>query len=121
MLGNRLQTNNTQRVQIGLGRPIFTIALYVIVIWREFNCVRIPQSEANKSVNRWGNLHATGGVVPPSVFNLPSLCEHQIQLFTRLRCLLLHLNPEHFYRLKKEHKVSLEVNNPAKTHTYLDS
>jgi hypothetical protein len=44
-----------------LRRPIFIIALYVIVLWREFNCVRIPQSEANKSANRWGNLRAKGG------------------------------------------------------------
>jgi hypothetical protein len=28
-----------------------------------------PQSEANKSANRWGILRAKGGVVPPSVFN----------------------------------------------------
>ena len=24
------------------------IVLYVIVLWRKFNCVKIPQSEANK-------------------------------------------------------------------------
>ena len=72
-------------------RPIFIISLFVIVLWREFICVKIPQGEANKSANRWGNLCAKGGVVPPSVVNLPSLCEHQIQLFTLLR-LLLHLN-----------------------------
>ncbi len=31
--------------------------------------VKIPQSEANKSANRWGNLRAKGGiVVPPSVY-----------------------------------------------------
>jgi hypothetical protein len=43
-----------------LWRPIFIIAVYVIVLWREFYCVKIPQSEANKSANRWGNLRAKG-------------------------------------------------------------
>jgi hypothetical protein len=33
---------------IELWRPIFIIALYVIVLWRQFNCVKIPQSGANK-------------------------------------------------------------------------
>jgi hypothetical protein len=27
--------------------------------------LKIPQSEANKSANRWGNLRAKGGVVVP--------------------------------------------------------
>jgi hypothetical protein len=44
-------------------RPIFIIALFVIALWREFNCVKIPQGEANKSANRWGNLRAKGGVL----------------------------------------------------------
>ncbi len=57
---------------------IFIIALFVIVLWREFNCAKIPQGEANKSANRWGDLRAKGGVMPPSVFNWPSSCEHQI-------------------------------------------
>jgi hypothetical protein len=56
------------------------------------NRVRIPQGEANKSAIGWGNLRAKGGVVPPSVFNLPGSCAHQINFFTRPRCLLLHLN-----------------------------
>jgi hypothetical protein len=56
---------------MSLWRPIFIIALYVIVFWREFNSVKIPQGEANKPANRWGNLRAKGGVVPPSVFHLP--------------------------------------------------
>jgi hypothetical protein len=45
-----------------LWRPVFISAFYIIVLWREFNCVKIPQSEANKSTNRWGNLRAKGGV-----------------------------------------------------------
>jgi hypothetical protein len=36
-------------------------------------------------------LRAIGGLVPPSVFNLPYSCEHQIQFLTLLPCLLLHL------------------------------
>jgi hypothetical protein len=51
-----LEKNNT------LWRPIFISALYIIVLWREFNYVKIPQGEANKSANRWGNLRAKGGV-----------------------------------------------------------
>jgi hypothetical protein len=51
-----------------LWRPIFIIALFVVVLWREFNCVKIPQGEANKSAKRWGNLRAKCGVVPPSVY-----------------------------------------------------
>ncbi len=49
-----------------------------MVLWRELNYVKIPQGEANKSAKRWGNLRAKGGAVPPSVFNLPYSCEHQI-------------------------------------------
>ncbi len=55
-------------LSIVLWRPIFIIALYVIVLWREFNCVKKPQSKVNKSVNHWGNLRAKGGVVPLSVY-----------------------------------------------------
>ncbi len=44
------------------------IVLYVIVLWRKFNCVKIPQSEANKIRESLGNLRAKGGVVPPSVY-----------------------------------------------------
>jgi hypothetical protein len=72
--------------------PAYYIALYVIVLWREFNCVKIPQSEANKSANSWGNLRAKGGVVLPSVYTYPCSCADQIQSFnhsTRLRCLFL--------------------------------
>ncbi len=36
---------------------------YTVVLWRELNCVKISQGEANKSANRWGNLRAKGGVV----------------------------------------------------------
>ncbi len=62
-----------------LWRPTFIIALFVIVLWREFNWVlKIPRGEANKSANRWGNIRAKGGVVPPSVLLLPSSCAHQI-------------------------------------------
>jgi hypothetical protein len=43
--------------------------LLYLVLWRELNCVKITQSEANKSANRWGKLSAKrGGVVPPSVY-----------------------------------------------------
>jgi hypothetical protein len=49
-------------------RPIFIIVLFFIVLWRELNCIKIPQGEADKSANLWGNLRAKGGVVPPSVY-----------------------------------------------------
>ncbi len=60
-------------------RPIFIIALFVTVLWREFNSVKISQGEANKSANRWGNLRAKGGVVPPLVLELPSSCAVRIK------------------------------------------
>jgi len=41
-----------------LWRPIFIIALFVIVLWREFNCVKIPQGEANKSAKIAGVIYA---------------------------------------------------------------
>jgi hypothetical protein len=65
---------------IFLWRPTFIIALFVVVLWRELTVskLKIPQGEANKSANRWDNLHAKGGVVLPSVFKLPYSCEHQI-------------------------------------------
>jgi hypothetical protein len=54
------------------GKPTVAAYIYyciiVIVLWRELNCVKIPQGDANKSANRWGNLRAKGGVVPPSVY-----------------------------------------------------
>jgi hypothetical protein len=72
-------------------RPIFIIVLFVIVLWRELNSVKIPQDEANKSANRWGNLRAKGGVVPPSVYSILSLARVRIKYVppTRLRCLFL--------------------------------
>ncbi len=71
--------------------PIFIIALYVIVLWREFNCVKILQSEANKSANRWGNLRAKGGVLP--VQSILSLARLRIKYIypKRFRCLFLLL------------------------------
>jgi hypothetical protein len=33
---------------INLWRPIFIIELFVIVLWREFNCVKIPQGAARQ-------------------------------------------------------------------------
>jgi hypothetical protein len=47
------------------------IVQFILVLRCELNCVKIPQGETNKSANRWGNLRAKGGVVLPSVFNLP--------------------------------------------------
>jgi hypothetical protein len=41
---------------------------FVIVLWRELNCVKSPQGEANKSASRRGDLRGKGGVVSPSVF-----------------------------------------------------
>jgi hypothetical protein len=38
----------TQRITNMLWRPIYIIILYVIVLWRKFNYVKISQSEANK-------------------------------------------------------------------------
>ncbi len=75
-----------------LWRPIFIIVQFLIVSRRELNGVKIPQGEENKSANRWGNLRAKGGVVPPSVFNLPYSCEQKNKIFTQFRCLLLHVN-----------------------------
>jgi hypothetical protein len=34
-------------------RPIFIIVLLVIELWRELNCVKIPQGDAKKSANRF--------------------------------------------------------------------
>jgi hypothetical protein len=48
-------------------QPIFIIVQFIIVLWRELNCVKIPQGKANKSTNNWGDLRAKGGVLPPSV------------------------------------------------------
>jgi hypothetical protein len=47
-------------------------------LWRKFNCVKIPQGEANKSANRWGSFGAKGGVVPPLVFIQLLTCANQI-------------------------------------------
>jgi hypothetical protein len=81
---------------------IIIIALFVIVLWREFNWVlKIPRGEANKSANRWGKKRAKVGVVPPSVLLLPTPCAHQIFFFTRHRCLLLHLNKTYKVRGKQ--------------------
>jgi hypothetical protein len=55
-------------VIINLWRPLFIIVQFVIVLWRELNCVKIPQGETNKSANRGGHLRAKGEVVPPSVY-----------------------------------------------------
>jgi hypothetical protein len=61
--------SNLTKHLIILWRPLFIIVLFIIVLWRELNCVKIPQGEVNKSANRWGNLRAKGGVVvPPSVY-----------------------------------------------------
>jgi hypothetical protein len=35
-------TRGKNKTYYGLWRPIFIILLYVIVIWRKFNCVKIP-------------------------------------------------------------------------------
>jgi len=101
-------SNNFEKSRLELNREYFlryqTLEIYCIVaayiyycIVRLSNmaqviCVRIPQGEANKSANRWGNLCAKGGVVPQKLYHLQSSCEHQINFFTRLSCLLLHLN-----------------------------
>jgi hypothetical protein len=84
--------------EIVLWRPLFFIALFVIVLWREFICVKIPQGEANKSANRWVNLRAKGGVIPPSVLHLPSSCAHQIYFFTRLAVYFLVSTVRYFTR-----------------------
>ncbi len=71
---------------------IFIIVQFVIVLWRELNCVKIPQGEANKSANRWGNLRAKGGVVPPSVYtSIPSLDR------VRFKYISLHDFAAYFY------------------------
>jgi hypothetical protein len=72
-------------------QPIFIILLFVIVLWRDLNCVKIPQGQANKSANCWGNLRAKGGVVPSSVYTVLSLARVRIKYIppTRLRCLFL--------------------------------
>jgi hypothetical protein len=43
-----------------LWRPIFIIVQFFIVLWRELNCVKIPEGDANKSANLWGILRAKG-------------------------------------------------------------
>jgi hypothetical protein len=69
-----------------LWRPMFIIVQSVIVLWRELNYVKIPQSDANKSANLWGILR--GKVSSQS---LTSLARVRIKYTssTRLRCLFL--------------------------------
>ena len=52
---------------------IYIIALFDILFFREFNCVKIPQGEGNKSANSWGNLRAKGGgvILSPLVYIRP--------------------------------------------------
>jgi hypothetical protein len=86
-------TSNTSNIV--LWWPIFIISLFVIVLWREFNCVKIPQGEANKSANRWGNLRAKGGVVPPLVYMVRYLafsCADKIHSFYTTLLLISTLN-----------------------------
>jgi hypothetical protein len=45
--GEGMLTNN-----MILWWPIFIIVLFVIVLWRELNCVKTSQCDANKSANR---------------------------------------------------------------------
>jgi hypothetical protein len=86
-----------------LWRPIFIIIQFVIVLWRELNCVKIPQCEANKSANRWGNLRAKGGVVPPSVYIYLSLLVCGSNIF------LLHDFAAYFYLQQYLHLVFIYV------------
>ena len=67
---NKTCVENNAKIQkiMILWRPIFIIVMYVIVLWRKFNCVKSPKVRQIKSANRWGNLGAKGGVVPPSVY-----------------------------------------------------
>jgi hypothetical protein len=70
-------------------RPIFIIILFVIVLLRELNCVKTPQCDANKSVNRLD-------IYAPKVelYHLQSSTwlarVHIIYIHQRLRC-LFHL------------------------------
>ncbi len=56
-----------------LWRPIFTIVLFVIVLWRELNCIKKTQCDVNKSANRLE-------IYAPKVeqYHLQSSCAHQI-------------------------------------------
>ncbi len=51
--------------------PIFIIVLFVTVLWRELNCVKIPQCDANKSTNRLDIYE-------------PKMEQYQLQSFTCL-------------------------------------
>jgi hypothetical protein len=44
---------NNETINNILWRPIFIIVQFVIVLWLELNCVKIPQDDANKSANRF--------------------------------------------------------------------
>jgi hypothetical protein len=105
-----------QRVQDGNLHPRkykIVVAAYIYYctvrysIMAPIKLCKIPQSEANKSANRWGNLRTKSGVVPPSVLHLPSSIAHQIYFFTRLSCLLPCLNKIKNTNKKLTHLLSL--------------
>ncbi len=58
-----------------LWRPTFNVVQFVILLWRDFICVKISQWYASKSASRL-YVTAKGGILPPSVFNVPCSCEH---------------------------------------------
>ncbi len=68
-------------IMLAVWRPTFNAVHFVILLWRDFICVKIPQRDANKSASRL-YVYAPSRVVPPSVFNLPFTCEHQTILHT---------------------------------------
>ncbi len=74
------QWNNYASLHLMLYRSLYFYGA-ILSVWKSPN--EMPMNPP---------LCAKGGVVPPSVFNLPYSCEHQKQFFTQLRCLLLHLN-----------------------------
>ncbi len=79
----------TQAKNIRLWRPILFVCC-TYSLWRKFNCVKKPQSEANKIRESLGNLRAKGGVVPPSVFIQLLTCADQIHF-------ILHDFAAYFY------------------------
>jgi hypothetical protein len=58
------------------------ILLFVIVLWRESNCVKIPQGDANKSANRF-DIYA------------PKVEKYHLQSFTILACVQIKYTSLH--------------------------
>ena len=73
------QVNRIGLLNMVLWRPTINVVQLVKLLWRDFICIKIPQGNANKSASRL-YVYAPKVIVPPSVFNLPSSCEHHTTL-----------------------------------------